>query len=78
MFLPMPEGLLVNLSERKELVVDLLQQLPAMFANSHDTKSALGAALTVAHKLMVGTEHWQNMDSLDWVALIWKASRNSF
>jgi protein transport protein SEC24 len=52
-FLPTPDNLLVNLKECRELINDLLQQLPKRFANEHDNKSALGAALQAAFKLMV-------------------------
>lgn len=52
-FLPRPDNLLVNLKECKELVKDLLNQLPKRFADTHDPGSALGAALQVAYKLMV-------------------------
>ncbi|XP_036330766.1 protein transport protein Sec24A [Rhagoletis pomonella] len=51
-FLPRPDNLLVNLKECKELVKDLLTQLPKRFADTHDPGSALGAALQVAYKLM--------------------------
>lgn len=52
-FLPCPENLIVNLKEREELVRDLLTQLPIKFQGTHDTNSALGAALQAAYKLMV-------------------------
>lgn len=52
-FLPYPDNLLVNLKSCKELVKDLLKQLPKRFEHTHDTHSALGAALQVAYKLMV-------------------------
>lgn len=52
-FLPRPDNLLVNLKECKELVKDLLSQLPNRFADTHDPGSALGAVLQVAFKLMV-------------------------
>jgi protein transport protein SEC24 len=52
-FLPFPDNLLVNLKECRELINDLLQQLPKRFANEHDNQSALGAALQAAFKLMV-------------------------
>lgn len=52
-FLPCPDNLLVNLKECKELIKDLLAQLPTRFLNTHDSSSALGAALQVAFKLMV-------------------------
>uniref|UniRef100_A0A1A9WHU5 Protein transport protein Sec24A n=1 Tax=Glossina brevipalpis TaxID=37001 RepID=A0A1A9WHU5_9MUSC len=51
-FLPRPDNLLVNLKECKELVKDLLKQLPKRFADTHDPGSALGSALQVAYKLM--------------------------
>lgn len=52
-FLPYPDNLLVNLKECKELIKDLLTQLPKRFEHAHDSNSALGAALQVAFKLMV-------------------------
>lgn len=52
-FLPCPDNLLINLSECKELIKDLLAQLPQRFAASYDSNSALGAALQIAYKLMV-------------------------
>lgn len=52
-FLPCPENLLISLKECKDLIKDLLMQLPSRFANSYDSNSALGAALQIAYKLMV-------------------------
>ena len=49
-FLPCPNDLLVNLNESKRLVVELLEQLPAKFANTNECNSALGAALQVIFK----------------------------
>ncbi|KAK3591332.1 hypothetical protein CHS0354_028438 [Potamilus streckersoni] len=54
-FLPCPDNLLVNLGESKELVIDLLNQLPAMFEGNMETSSALGATLQVAFKLLSPT-----------------------
>jgi len=54
-FLPCPEGLLVNLHESKEIVIDLLDRLPSIFEKNTETGSALGAALQCAYKLMAGT-----------------------
>lgn len=51
-FLPYPDNLLVNLKECKELIKELLKQLPKRFEHTHDTHSALGAALQIAFKLM--------------------------
>ena len=52
-FLPCPDNLLVNLQESKELVLDLLGQIPVLFEDNLETGSALGAALQAAHKLVV-------------------------
>lgn len=54
-FLPSPDNLLVNLKDRAELINDLLMQLPTRYANTFETRSALGAALQAAHKLMSAT-----------------------
>ncbi|XP_013073220.2 protein transport protein Sec24A-like isoform X1 [Biomphalaria glabrata] len=54
-FLPCPDNLLVNLHESKELISDLLNQLPNLFDGNYETGSALGAALQSAHKLMSAT-----------------------
>uniref|UniRef100_A0A1B0ETR7 Putative vesicle coat complex copii subunit sfb3 n=1 Tax=Lutzomyia longipalpis TaxID=7200 RepID=A0A1B0ETR7_LUTLO len=51
-FLPCPDNLLVNLKECRDLIKDLLTQLPKRFANVHEPKSALGAALQAAFKMM--------------------------
>jgi len=67
-FLPRPDSLLVNLKECKELVRDLLKQLPKRFAHTHDPGSALGAALQVAFKLMVSginSSSWEELVILD-------------
>ncbi|KAK2498146.1 hypothetical protein MC885_021186 [Smutsia gigantea] len=54
-FIPMPENLLVNLNESKELVQELLKTLPQMFTKTLETQSALGPALQAAFKLMSPT-----------------------
>ncbi|XP_043925169.1 protein transport protein Sec24A [Protopterus annectens] len=54
-FIPMPENLLVNLNESKELVQDLLRVLPQRFLKTMETQSALGPALQAAFKLMSPT-----------------------
>ncbi|XP_077332831.1 protein transport protein Sec24B isoform X2 [Lithobates pipiens] len=54
-FLPTPDGLLVNLHESKELIKDLLTALPSMFLSTRETHSALGPALQGAFKLMSPT-----------------------
>ncbi|XP_045213802.2 protein transport protein Sec24A-like isoform X2 [Mercenaria mercenaria] len=54
-FLPSPDDLLVNLNECKSLVIDLLNQLPTLFENNMETRSALGAALQAAFKMTTAT-----------------------
>ncbi|XP_041363025.1 protein transport protein Sec24A-like isoform X2 [Gigantopelta aegis] len=54
-FLPCPDNLLVNLHESKDLVIDLLSQLPGLFEGNGETGSALGAALQAAYKMMSST-----------------------
>lgn len=55
LFLPCPDNLLANLHESRELVVDLLSNLPKLFESNYETGSALGAALQAALKLMVSS-----------------------
>ena len=57
-FLPCPDGLLVNLHESRELVVDLLNQLPNLHQNNLDSGCAYGPALQAAHKLLVRCLIW--------------------
>ncbi|KAM4049994.1 protein transport protein Sec24B isoform 2-T2 [Anomaloglossus baeobatrachus] len=54
-FLPTPDGLLVNLHESLGLIKDLLTALPGMFTCTRETHSALGPALQGAFKLMSPT-----------------------
>ncbi|XP_070186969.1 protein transport protein Sec24A-like isoform X2 [Littorina saxatilis] len=54
-FLPTPDSLLVNLHECREMVVELLNQLPGLFEGNHETGNALGSALQAAYKLMHST-----------------------
>jgi len=51
MFLPSPSDLLVNLQECRELIVQLLEELPHMVSVGSNTESALGAALQAAFKI---------------------------
>jgi len=62
-FVPCPDGLLVNLHEAKEMVVDFLNKLPVWFEKNMQTGSALGPALQAAYKLLVGLG-WMNTISL--------------
>lgn len=56
-FLPCPDNLLVNLHESRDLVRDLLGQLPGKFIGNAETGSALGAALQASFKLMVSDDN---------------------
>jgi protein transport protein SEC24 len=53
-FLPMPDDLLVNLSESRAVVEALLDSLPSMFQNNVNVESALGPALKASLMVMVG------------------------
>jgi protein transport protein SEC24 len=54
-FLPLPDGLLVNLSECRAMVEFFLKELPKLYQDNHDTDSALGSALQIAQKLLSTT-----------------------
>jgi len=62
-FLPTPDSLLVNLKDSMDLVTDLLQNLPNMFAvtgekgspSNTDSQSALGAALKASYEMLAAT-----------------------
>lgn len=56
-FLPCPDNLLVNLHECRDMVIELLNQLPGLFEGNHETGNALGTALQAAFKLMVGQSY---------------------
>ncbi|ODQ65778.1 protein transport protein SEC24 [Nadsonia fulvescens var. elongata DSM 6958] len=51
-FLPVPENLLVTLSNSRENIDNLLSRLPDMFAQNTNQNNALGSALTAAYKLI--------------------------
>jgi len=53
--LPLPENLMVNLYENREKVKSFLETLPETFQNAYETDSALGVALTAAHKMLSQT-----------------------
>lgn len=55
MFLPSPSDLLVNLNDCRDLVSNLLTELPSSFDQAHQTHSALGAALQAAYKMTAPT-----------------------
>ena len=45
MFVPLVDGLLVDVSEAEAVIDSLLEQLPALFADTRDTEVALGPAI---------------------------------
>ncbi|ORZ40436.1 hypothetical protein BCR44DRAFT_1174498 [Catenaria anguillulae PL171] len=51
-FLPLPDDLLVNLSECKEALLTLLDRLPGLHQSTQDPSNALGAALDAAQQLV--------------------------
>lgn len=51
-FLPLPDGLMVNLEENKSAIKDLLTSLPNFYKESYNTGCALGAALQAAFKIL--------------------------
>jgi protein transport protein SEC24 len=52
-FLPLPDDLLVNLSESAEVVEKLLDTLPTMFQSTQNVDSALGVAVKAAFEVVV-------------------------
>ncbi|KAL6066051.1 Protein transport protein Sec24B [Balamuthia mandrillaris] len=51
-FLPLPDDMLVNLKESREVVDSLLARLPSMHANTNNVESALGPALKAVWNIM--------------------------
>jgi protein transport protein SEC24 len=51
-FLPMPDGLMVTLSECKTTIETFLAELPKLYENNDETDSVLGAALQIAQTLL--------------------------
>ena len=52
-FVPLPDDLLVNLSESRSVVETFLDSLPSMFQDNVNLESALGPALKAAFMVMV-------------------------
>lgn len=52
-FVPLPDDLLVNLSESRSVVETFLDSLPSMFQDNLNVESAFGPALKAAFLLMV-------------------------
>ncbi len=52
-FVPLPDDLLVNLSESRSVVETFLDSLPSMFQDNVNVESAFGPALKAAFMVMV-------------------------
>lgn len=52
-FVPLPDDLLVNLSDSRNVVDTFLDSLPTMFQDNVNVESALGPALKAAFMIMV-------------------------
>ena len=52
-FVPLPDDLLVNLSESRNVVEAFLDSLPSMFQDNMNVESAFGPALKAAFMVMV-------------------------
>ncbi len=50
--LPLPDGLMVTLSECQTVIETFLNELPKIYQNNPETDSALGTALLIAGKLL--------------------------
>lgn len=53
LFLPLPDDLLVNLSDSRHVVDSFLDCLPSMFQENPNVESATGPALKAAYMVMV-------------------------
>ena len=53
-FVPLKEGLLVNVNDSRDVIEDLLSQLPHMFQHTRDTEPVLGAALKASLEALTG------------------------
>lgn len=53
LFIPIPDELLVNLSDSREIIETLLDSLPTIHQNARSAETAMGPAIRVAFKLMV-------------------------
>lgn len=51
-FVPLPDDLLVNLKDSREMVDVLLDSLPSLFEHTHDMEACMGAAIECAFRLM--------------------------
>lgn len=53
LFIPIPDELLVNLSDSREIIETLLDSLPTIHQHARSAETAMGPAIRVAFKLMV-------------------------
>jgi len=51
-FLPLPDDMLINLSENEEKIMDLLDTIPSLFAETRIQESCFGTALTGSYMAM--------------------------
>lgn len=51
-FLPVPQDLLVPLTDSRQSIENFLTKLPEMFVNNQDNGSCMGSALRAGHKLI--------------------------
>lgn len=65
-FVPLPDDLLVNLSESRAVVESFLDSLPSMFQDNVNVESAFGPALKAAFMVMVRYYHLLNQSPLSY------------
>ena len=66
-FVPLPDDLLVNLSESRTVVESFLDSLPSMFQDNVNVESAFGPALKGAFMVMVCYLHFLNQSPLSYL-----------
>ncbi|UJR15134.1 hypothetical protein I4U23_002099 [Adineta vaga] len=52
---PVPDGIMVNLTECRTIIESFLNELPKVYQNNYETDSALGSTLLIAGKLLQQT-----------------------
>lgn len=66
-FVPLPDDLLVNLSESRAVVESFLDSLPSMFQDNVNVESAFGPALKAAFMVMVCSSYLFNQSPLSYL-----------
>lgn len=66
-FVPLPDDLLVNLSESRTVVESFLDSLPSMFQENVNVESAFGPALKAAFMVMVRYLHLLNQSGISYL-----------